>query len=142
MQIFNLLIFAENEANGTGYLQLIDDGTDYPSWKEVKNNIATVKAGSPPELPKYAGGVVNNYAFPEGSLEVIGRPINDTWGLGILDKKWSIGQVFTSRMITNATNVATVPLRQQIIKQPIDFYLIEDNVDILLTAIIENDRTI
>jgi hypothetical protein len=135
MTDFQSPLFAENEANGTGYLQLIEDGTQYPSWKEVNNNKTITKAGNPPELSKYIGGSINNYAFPEGSLEIIGRPVNNNGGLGIFDRTWSTGQVFISRMMPVSVDVASVPLRKQIFKQPVNFYIIEDNVDILLSAI-------
>jgi hypothetical protein len=132
---FQSPLFAENEANGTGYLQLVDDGTQYPSWKEVSNSKVTVKAGSPPELPKFAGGAVNNYALPEGSLEIIGRPVENKWGLAGIEQTWGTSQIFSSRMLANATEVTTTPLRDKIFKQPINFYLIEDDFDVLLAMI-------
>ena len=135
---FQSPLFADNEANGTGYLQLVDDGIAYPSWKEVKNNIATVKAGSPPELPKYMGGMVNNYALPEsGGLIIAGRVVNTNSG-DFLGNRWSTGGVFASRILPANVDDKSVCLRDQMFKQPINFFIIEDDVDMQLTAIKNN----
>ena len=139
---FQSPLFAENEANGTGYLQLVDDGTAYPSWKEVKNNTAIVKAGSPPELAKFTGGMVNNYALPEGSLEIIGRPVENKWGLAGTEQTWGTAQVFSSRMMANVNEVATLPLREKMFKQLTNFYLIEDDFDVLLAMIKYNTNAL
>ena len=130
---FQSPLFAENEANGTGYLQLVDDGTAYPSWKEVKNSTATVKAGSPPELAKYTGGTVNNYALP-GGARIMASPINNL-GINDFGKSWFTGQVFASRIIPNTVDVAKVSLMEQMLKQPVNFFIIEDDTDFLLDLI-------
>ena len=134
---FQSPLFADNEANGTGYLQLIDDGTAYPSWKEVKNNIATVKAGSPPEMPKYTGGTVNNYALPEGGLAIMRGKINNS-GVFSSGKTWITPQVFASRIMPSTVDISQVSLREQMFKQPINFFIMEDDVDYLYTLIKSN----
>ena len=135
---FQSPLFAENEANGTGYLQLVDDGTAYPSWKEVRNNTATVKAGSPPELAKYTGGMVNNYALPEnGGLVTAGKVVNINTG-DFLGNRWSTGGVFASRILPANVDDKSVCLIDQIFKQPINFFIIEDDVDMQLSAIKNN----
>lgn len=142
MTDFQSPLFAENEANGTGYLQLMDDGTAYPSWKEVNNNKATVKAGSPPELPKYAGGVVHNYALPEnGGLGITGRVVNTNTS-DYLGNRWSVGDVFSSRIIPANVDSKTVTLRDQMFKQPINFFILEDDIDFQLSIIKNNAQSI
>ncbi len=137
MTDFQTPLFAENEANGTGYLQLVDDGTQYPSWKEVNNSKATVKAGSPPELAKYTDGVVHNYALPEGGLIVMGNPINNL-GVNDFGRTWQTGEIFSGRIMPNTIDAKTVSLRTQMFKQPINFFIAEDDVDRLFTAIKNN----
>ena len=141
MTDFQTPLFAENEANGTGYLQLVDDGTQYPVWNEVINNKATVKAGSPPELAKYIGGAVHNYALPGGGLGTSGRVVNNL-GTDAFNKTWSTGQVFSSRMIPSSVDVSKVALIEQIAKQPIKFFIAEDDVDFLLDLIKYNAQSL
>ena len=141
MTDFQTPLFAENEANGTGYLQLVDDGTQYPSWKEVNNSKAIVKAGSPPELAKYTGGLVHNYALPGGGLGVSGSVINNL-GVNSFNKTWSVGQVFSSRIMPNTIDVSKVALIEQIAKQPINFFIVEDDVDFLLDLIKYNAQAL
>jgi hypothetical protein len=137
---FQSPLFAENEANGTGYLQLVDDGTAYPSWKEVSNSKATVKAGSPPELPKYIGGTVNNYALP-GGASVMGNKINNL-GVNDFGRSWFTGQVFASRILPSKVDVSKVSLMEQMLKQSINFFIIEDDSDFLLDLIKYNGNSL
>ena len=132
MTDFQSPLFAENEANGTGYLQLVDDGTQYPSWKEVNNSKATVKAGSPPELPKYTGGAVHNYALPGGG------GLNTASSVASVGNSWSIGGVFASRILPANVDSKTVTLREQVLKQPINFFILEDDIDMQLSIIKNN----
>lgn len=138
MSNFQSPLFSSSEANGTGYLELINDGSSYPTWKEVKNNIATVKAGTPPALTKYQGNLSQNYGLPEnGGLTIAGRVVN-TETLDLLGNRWSIGGVFASRILPDGIDDKSVSLREQILKQPINFYLLEDDSDMLL-SLIKND---
>ena len=135
---FQSPLFAENEANGTGYLQLVDDGTAYPTWKEVKNSVTTVKAGLPPQLPKYTGGTINNYALPEnGGLIISGRVVNTSTS-DFLGNSWSVGGVFASRLLPANVDDKSVTLRDQMFKQPINFFILEDDIDMQLAAIKKN----
>jgi hypothetical protein len=134
MTDFQTPLFAENEANGTGYLQLVEDGTQYPSWKEVSNSKATVRAGSPPELAKYTGGVVHNYALPCGGLGISGSVVNNL-GVNAFGKTWFTGQVFSSRIMPSSVDISKVSMIEQIAKQPVNFFIAEDDVDFLLDLI-------
>jgi len=138
---FQSPLFAENEANGTGYLQLVDDGTAYPSWQEVNNNKAMVKAGSPPELAKYIGTTVNNYALPEGGLIEMGVPVNSL-GINPYVSTWHTGRIFSNRLLRPWNDQTESSLRNQMFKQPINFFIIEDDVDRLFTAIRNNSNSI
>jgi len=127
---FQSPLFAENEANGTGYLQLIDDGTPYPSWKEVNNSKAMVKAGNPPELAKYIGTTINNYALPgSGLTEALALSLNPIFG-----GKWSYEDVLVNRFL----DIKTVSLGEYIVKQPINFFMLEDDSDRFTGAIRDN----
>jgi hypothetical protein len=137
MTDFQTPLFAENEANGTGYLQLMDDGTQYPSWKEVNNNKANVKAGSPPELAKYTGGIVNNYALPGGGLGAALQTFSGG-GENIYGRSWFNEQVYIGRMMPLSTDMKNVSLANQITKQPINFYILEDDSDGLISMIRDN----
>jgi hypothetical protein len=134
---FQTPLFAENEANGTGYLQLVDDGTQYPTWKEVNNIKATVKAGSPPELAKYTGGSVHNYAMPGGGLST---SLNPFTGLGVNEygRSWRTEQVYASRVIPISIYATKVSLADQVMSQPINFYILEDDCDDLISLIRDN----
>ncbi len=137
MTDFQSPLFAENEANGTGYLQLVDDGTAYPSWKEVKNSMTTVKAGSPPELPKYTGGTVHNYALPGGGISVGAVPLNISGATSVNEygRSWRTEQIYSSRLMPSNTDVTKVSMIEKMGNQAINFYLLEDDSDQLLTMI-------
>jgi hypothetical protein len=141
MTDFQTPLFAENEANGTGYLQLVDDGSQYPSWKEVSNNKATVKAGSPPELAKYTGGTVHNYALPDGGLIEMGVPVNNL-GINLYTNTWSTGRVFSNRLLLPWKDQTESSLRNQMLKQPINFFIVEDDADNLFSAIKNNANSL
>ncbi len=142
MSNFQSPLFTSSEANGTGYLELINDGSSYPTWKEVKNNIATVKAGTPPALTKYQGNLAQNYGLPEnGGLTIAGRVVN-TETLDLLGNRWSIGGVFASRILPDGIDDKSVSLREQILKQPINFYLLEDDSDMLISLIKNNGNAL
>ena len=132
---FQSPLFGENEANGTGYVQLIDDGSKYPTWREVTNNKATLKAGSPPELSKYEGGILNNYAVPEGGLDMIFSKIacdNCTFYNG---KSWTNGIVFASRMSPSPIDIKKVSLLDQMKKRNVNFFIAEDDFDKFLYSV-------
>lgn len=141
MTDFQSPLFAENEANGTGYLQLVDDGTQYPSWKEVNNSKVNVKAGSPPELAKYTGGTIHNYALPEGGLREMAVPVNNM-GVNIYTNSWSTGRVFSNRLLPKWSDASETSLIEQVFKQPINFFIAEDDVDFLLSMIKNNARAL
>lgn len=129
---FQSPLFGENEANGTGYLQLVDDGSKYPTWKEVTNNLATLKAGGPPELPRYEGGSINNYAVPEGGLDMIFNRMNCDNCSFYNGKSWTNGMVLASRMSASTIDVKKVSLLDQMKKKPVNFFIAEDDFDKLL----------
>lgn len=137
MTNFQTPLFAENEANGTGYLQLVDDGTQYPVWNEVINNRATIKAGSPPQLNKFTGNTIHNYALPEGGLREMGTPVNNL-GVNIYTNSWTTGRVFSNRLLPTWTDSKELTLMSQMFKQPINFFIAEDDIDFLLSMIKNN----
>ena len=141
MTDFQSPLFAENEANGTGYLQLVDDGTQYPSWKEVSNSKASVKAGNPPELAKYTGSAVHNYALPDGGLREIGTPVNNL-GVNVYTNSWSTGRVFSNRLLPKWSGASEISLLNQVLKQPTNFFIVEDDVDFLLLMIKNNTQAL
>lgn len=142
MSNFQSPLFSGTEVNGTGYLELINDGSSYPTWKEVKSNIATVKTGTPPAFTKYQGNLAQNYGLPEnGGLTIAGRVVN-TETLDLLGNRWSIGGVFASRILPDGIDDKSVSLREQILKQPINFYLLEDDSDMLLSLIKNNGNAL
>lgn len=142
MSNFQSPLFTSSEANGTGYLELINDGSSYPTWKEVKSNIATVKTGTPPAFTKYQGNLAQNYGLPEnGGLTIAGRVVN-TETLDLLGNRWSIGGVFASRILPDGIDDKSVSLREQILKQPINFYLLEDDSDMLISLIKNNGNAL
>ena len=134
---FQSPLFSENEANGTGYVQLIDDGSKYPTWKEVTSNLAILKAGGPPELPKYVGGRLNNYGIPETGHGFSSRICNDC-GIGYNNKTWTNGTVFASRMSPNTVDNSKVSLQEQMFKQPVNFFMVEDDFDMLIALAKDN----
>ncbi len=134
---FQSPLFGENEANGTGYVQLMDDGSKYPVWKEVTNNLATLKAGGPPELSKYTGGVINNYGIPETG-HGFASPICNDCGIFYNNKTWTNGTVFASRMSPNTVDISKTSLQEQMFKQPVNFFMVEDDFDMLITLAKDN----
>lgn len=135
---FQSPLFGENEANGTGYVQLVDDGSKYPSWKEVTNNLATVKAGGPPELTKYEGGAINNYAVPEGGIDILFSKLscdNCTFYNG---KSWTNGMVFGNRMGSSLGSVNQSSLFNQMKNKKANFFIAEDDFDKLMYMVKDN----
>jgi hypothetical protein len=135
---FQSPLFGENEANGTGYVQLVDDGSKYPTWREVTNNLAKLKAGRPPELPRYEGGLINNYAVPEGGIDVLFSNLtcdNCTFYNG---KSWTNGMVFGSRISPGSVDARQVSLFNQIKKKPVNFFIAEDDFDKLMYMVKDN----
>jgi hypothetical protein len=136
---FQSPLFGENEANGTGYIQLVDDGSKYPTWKEVTNNLATLKAGSPPELPRYTGGTLNNYGIPGvGFSSYFGSPIRNNGTVAYNNMTWTSSMVFASRMSPSTVDITQVSLEDQMWKQPIDFFIAENEFDMFVTLIKDN----
>ena len=126
---FQSPLFGEKEANGTGYVQLIDDGSKYPTWKEVTNNLAALKAGGPPELSRYEGGTINNYAVPEGGIDILFSNLSCNNCTFYNGKSWTNGMVFGSRMSPSTIDVKKVSLLDQMKKRNVNFFVAEDDFD-------------
>jgi len=129
---FQSPLFGVNEANGTGYVQLIDDGSKYPTWKEVTNNLALLKAGAPPELPRYEGGILNNYGIPEEGIDGIFSRGGCGTCTSYNGKSWTNGIVLARRMSPSTIDVTQVSLLDQMKKKPVNFFIAEDGFDRLL----------
>ena len=135
---FQSPLFGENEANGTGYVQLIDDGSKYPTWKEVTNNLAPLKAGVPPELSRYEGGTINNYAVPEGGIDILFSNLSCNNCTFYNGKSWTNGMVFGSRMSPSTIDVKKVSLFNQMKKKNANFFIAEDDFDKLMYMVKDN----
>jgi hypothetical protein len=136
---FQSPLFGENEANGTGYVQLVDDGSKYPSWKEVTNNKAILKAGGPPELPKYVGGAIHNYGIPEGGTSTFRNRLSNGPGVYYSGRSWNNASVFASRMYPQGIDAYRESLKEQMVKQPVNFFMVENgSFDAMATMLKDN----
>ncbi|GAB4045150.1 hypothetical protein GCM10028774_66450 [Spirosoma jeollabukense] len=71
---FQSPLFDPAQGNGTGY-SVMTTKSPYPIWKQVENNRA-ISQEKPLKLVKYANGIPDNLAFPEGPSFVAAMPDN------------------------------------------------------------------
>lgn len=136
---FRTPLFSQSEANGTGFLQLVDDGTPYPTWQQINNDIATLQEGDIPEYDKYSESMVQNLAVPQGDLILANSRLCKV-GCGIYSngKTWTVGQVFSRRIIPASLDETKVSLVDYMHKQSFNFYLLEDGFDELIEVVKKN----
>ncbi|GAB2767543.1 hypothetical protein GCM10027275_07430 [Rhabdobacter roseus] len=118
---FHSPLFAEHEANGTGFLlpSRTHQG-EFPRWQRVSNQLAAEAPGSPASISPYAGEV-RNYAVPSGQPET---PLSKSWDHG----HYSF-QPYLWRIIPREVNATQSPLEYAQQHTPYNFVLYEDYFD-------------